>query len=85
VRSRIHTSLKANMVSAHEFVCGTTATGPQVKRLIVVDEYTPRVLGQRCGQGAIQSKREIWVLSRSVSLHEAPLFMRSGKGPEFAS
>lgn len=35
----------------------------------------------RAENGAIRSKRE--VLSRLVSLHGAPLFMRSDNGPEF--
>lgn len=35
--------------------------------------------------GSISSKRVIEVLSRLVSVHEAPLFMRSDNGPEFVS
>jgi len=35
--------------------------------------------------GAIRSQRVIEVLSRLVSQHGAPLFMRSDNGPEFVS
>ena len=35
--------------------------------------------------GLIRSKRVVEVLSRLVSLHGAPLFLRSDNGPEFVS
>lgn len=35
--------------------------------------------------GAIRSKRVMEVLVHLVSLHGAPLFMRSDNGPEFVS
>ena len=35
--------------------------------------------------GSIRSKRVVDVLSRLVSVHGAPLFMRSDNGPEFVS
>ncbi len=35
--------------------------------------------------GSIRSKRVIEVLSRLISTHGAPLFLRSDNGPEFVS
>lgn len=80
VRPRIHTPFKANMVWAYDFVFDTTASGQQIKCLTVVDEYTRECLAIDVA-GAIRSKRVIEVLSRLVSLHGAPLFMRSDNGP----
>lgn len=68
----------------HDFVFDTTASGQQIKCLTVVDEYTRECLAIDVA-GAIRSKRVIEVLSRLVSLHGAPLFMRSDNGPEFVS
>ncbi|WP_234637323.1 IS3 family transposase [Delftia tsuruhatensis] len=84
LRPRIHTPFKANMVWAYDFVFDTTASGQQIKCLTVVDEYTRECLAIDVA-GAIRSKRVIEVLSRLVSLHGAPLFMRSDNGPEFVS
>lgn len=50
----------------------------------MVDEYTRECLAIDVA-GSIRSKRVIEVLSRLVSLHGAPLFMRSDNGPEFVS
>jgi len=83
-RPRIHTPFRANMVWAYDFVFDTTATGQQVKCLTVVDEYTRECLAIDVA-GSIRSKRVIEVLSRLVSVHGAPLFMRSDNGPEFVS
>lgn len=84
VRPRIHTPFKANMVWAYDFVFDTTASGQQIKCLTVVDEFTRECLAIDVA-GSIRSKRVIEVLSRLVSLHGAPLFMRSDNGPEFVS
>jgi putative transposase len=83
-RPRAHTPFKSNMVWAYDFVFDTTAEGQQIKCLTVVDEYTRECLAIDVA-GAIRSKRVIEVLSRLVSLHGAPLFMRSDNGPEFVS
>ena len=83
-RPRIHTPFKANMVWAYDFVFDTTATGQQIKCLTVVDEFTRECLAIDVA-GSIRSKRVIEVLSRLVSVHGAPLFMRSDNGPEFVS
>ena len=83
-RPRVHTPFKANMVWAYDFVFDTTATGQQLKCLTVIDEYTRECLAIDVA-GSIRSKRVIEVLSRLVSVHGAPLFMRSDNGPEFVS
>lgn len=83
-RPRVHTPFKANMVWAYDFVFDTTATGQQLKCLTVIDEYTRECLAIDVA-GAIRSERVIEVLSRLVSVHGAPLFMRSDNGPEFVS
>jgi putative transposase len=83
-RPRAHTPFKANMVWAYDFVFDTTAAGQQIKCLTVVDEYTRECLAIDVA-GSIRSARVIEVLSRLVSVHGAPLFMRSDNGPEFVS
>ena len=50
----------------------------------VIDECTRECLAISVA-GSIRSKRVIKVLSRLVSVHGAPLFMRSGNGPEFVN
>lgn len=83
-RPRAHTPFKANMVWAYDFVFDTTAAGQQIKCLTVVDEYTRECLAIDVA-GSIRSARVIEVLARLVSVHGAPLFMRSDNGPEFVS
>jgi len=74
----------ANFVWAYDFVFDTTADGRQIKCLTVVDEFTHECLAIDVA-GSIRSRRVIEVLSRLVSLHGAPLFLRSDNGPEFVS
>jgi putative transposase len=76
--------VNANFVWAYDFVFDTTAEGRQIKCLTVVDEFTHECLAIDVA-GSIRSKRVIEVLSRLVSLHGAPLFLRSDNGPEFVS
>jgi len=83
-RPRPFTPFKANTVWAYDFVFDTTAEGQQIKCLTVVDEYTRECLAIDVA-GSIRSRRVIDVLSRLVSVHGAPLFMRSDNGPEFVS
>ncbi len=83
-RPRPFTPFKANTVWAYDFVFDTTADGQQIKCLTVVDEYTRECLAIDVA-GSIRSRRVIDVLSRLVSIHGAPLFMRSDNGPEFVS
>ena len=72
------------MVWAHDFVFDTTVSGQQIKFLTVVNEYPRECLAIDVAT-AIRFKRVIEVLSWLVSLHGAPLFMRSDNGPEFVS
>ena len=83
-RPRAHTPFKANMVWAYDFVFDTTAQGQQIKCLTVIDEYTRECLAIDVA-GSIRSQRVTEVLARLVSIHGAPLFMRSDNGPEFVS
>jgi putative transposase len=83
-RPRPLTPFQANTVWAYDFVFDTTASGQQLKCLTVVDEYTRECLAIEVA-GSLRSRRVIDTLSRLVSLHGAPLFMRSDNGPEFVS
>jgi len=74
----------ANFVWAYDFVFDATAQGQQIKCLTVVDEFTHECLAIDVA-GSIRSKRVIEVLSRLISTHGAPLFLRSDNGPEFVS
>lgn len=72
-------------VSLHGVAISALCVGAVlVKCLTVVDEYTRECLAIDVA-GTIRSRRVIEVLSRLVSLHGAPLFMRSDNGPEFVS
>jgi putative transposase len=83
-RPRAFNPVKANTVWAYDFVFDTTAEGQQIKCLTIIDEYTRECLAIDVA-GSIRSKRVIEVLSRLVSQHGAPMFMRSDNGPEFVS
>ena len=74
----------ANVVWAYDFVFDATAEGRQIKCLTVIDEFTRECLAIDVA-GSIRSKRVIEVLSRLISTHGAPLFLRSDNGPEFVS
>ncbi len=75
-RPRAYTPIKANAVWAYDFVFDTTAQGQQIKCLTVIDEYTRECLAIDVA-GSIRSRRVVEVLSRLVTVHGAPLFMRS--------
>lgn len=60
------------------------ANGQQLKCLTVIDEWTRESL-EIDVQGSIRSGRVIEVLSRLISLHGAPCYLRSDNGPEFVS
>jgi len=83
-RPRAFAPFKANAVWAYDFVFDTTAEGQQIKCLTIIDEYTRECLAIDVA-GSIRSRRVIEVLSKLVSVHGAPLFMRSDNGPEFVS
>ena len=71
-------------VWAYDFVFDACANGQQLKCLTVVDEYTRECLAIDVA-GSIRSGRVIEVLSRLVSVHGAPKYLRSDNGPEFVS
>ena len=74
----------ANHVWAYDFVFDTCANGQQLKCLTVVDEFTHESLAIDVA-GSIRSRRVIEVLSRLMSVHGAPAYLRSDSGPEFVS
>ena len=74
----------ANDVWAYDFVFDTCANGQVLKCLTVVDEWTRACLAIDVA-GSIRSGRVIEVLSRLVSVHGAPRYLRSDNGPEFVS
>ena len=55
-----------------------------VKILTIIDEWTRESL-EIDVQGSIRSGRVIEVLSRLISVHGAPRYLRSDNGPEFVS
>jgi len=83
-RPRPLPATNANFVWAYDFVFDATAQGQQIKCLTVVDEFTHECLAIDVA-GSIRSKRVIEVLSRLISTHGTPLFLRSDNGPEFVS
>jgi len=74
----------ANHVWAYDFVFDSCANGQQLKCLTVVDEFTHECLAIDVA-GSIRSGRVIEVLSRLMSVHGAPAYLRSDSGPEFVS
>ncbi|ANC44743.1 transposase [Pandoraea pnomenusa] len=83
-RSRPHAPAARNSVWCYDFVFDACANGQQVKCLTVVDEYTRECLAIDVA-GSIRSRRVIEVLSRLISVHGAPRYLRSDNGPEFVS
>ena len=73
-----------NQVWSYDFVFDRCANGQQLKCLTVTDEFTKEGLAIEV-DGRIRSPRVINVLSRLVSGHGAPRFLRSDNGPEFVS
>jgi putative transposase len=83
-RPRPVPSTGPNQVWAYDFVFDACANGQQLKCLTVIDEWT-RVALDIDVQGSIRSGRVIEVLARLISLHGAPVHLRSDNGPEFVS
>ena len=83
-RPRPVPALEANQVWAYDFVFDACAIGQQLKCLTVIDEYTRESLAIDVA-GSIRSGRLIEVLTKLVSEHGAPKYMRSDNGPEFVS
>ena len=73
-----------NQVWAYDFLFDACANGQQLKCLTVIDEYTRECLATDVA-GSIRSSRVIEVLSKLVSVHGAPKYLRSDNGPEFIS
>jgi putative transposase len=74
----------ANHVWAYDFLFDACANGQSLKCLTIVDEWTRECLAIDVA-GSIRSRRVIEVLTRLVSLHGAPRYVRSDNGPEFVS
>jgi putative transposase len=74
----------AGKVWAYDFVFDACANGQQLKCLTVVDEFTRECLAIDVA-GSIRSGRVIEVLSKLVSVHGRPKYLRSDNGPEFVS
>jgi len=74
----------AGYLWAYDFVFDTCANGQQLKCLTVIDEYTRECLAIHVA-GSLRSRQVIDVLSRLVSTHGAPKYLRSDNGPEFVS
>ena len=73
-----------NHVWAYDFVFDTCANGQTLKCLTIVDEWTRECLAIDVA-GGIRSGRVIEVLTRLVSEHGAPRYLRSDNGPEFVA
>jgi putative transposase len=73
-----------NQVWAYDFVFDACANGQSLKCLVITDEWTHEALAIDV-QGSLRSRRVIEVLSRLVSEHGAPRYLRSDNGPEFVS
>lgn len=71
-------------VWAYDFVHDSCANGQKLKCLTVIDEFTKESLAIDVA-GSIRSRQVIEVLSRLVSQHGAPRYLRSDNGPEFVS
>ncbi len=69
---------------AYDFVFDACANGQQLKCLTVIDEWTRECLAIDVGS-SIRSGRVIEVLSKLISVHGAPRYIRSDNGPEFVS
>ena len=76
--------MAANHVWAIDFVFDACANGQVLKCLTIVDEWTRECLAIDVA-GRLRSARVIELLSRLISLHGAPRFVRSDNGPEFVS
>lgn len=83
-RIRPLSPFERNHVWAYDFVYDACANGQQLKCLTIVDEYTRECLAIDVA-GSIRSNRVIEVLSRLISVHGTPSYLRCDNGPEFVS
>lgn len=73
-----------NQVWAYDFVYDSCANGQKLKLLTIIDEWTRECLTIEVA-ARINSSRVIEVLSRLMSRHGRPAFIRSDHGPEFVA
>ncbi len=73
-----------NQVWAYDFMHDSCANGQKLKLLTVVDEWTRECLAIEVG-ARLNSSMVIEVLSRLMSLHGRPTYLRSDNGPEFVA
>ncbi len=83
-RPRPLPAMAVGQVWAYDFLFDACANGQQLKCLTVVDEFTRECLAIDVA-GSIRSGRVIEVLSKLVSVHGSPKYLRSDNGPEFVS
>jgi putative transposase len=81
---RIPSPTTMNTVWSYDFVHDMCANGQKIKCLTVVDEYTRECLAIEVS-GRIGSLDVIETLSRLMSTHGVPSYLRSDNGPEFIS
>lgn len=67
---------------AYDFVHDACANGQKLKLLTVIDEWTRECLTIEVA-ARINSSMVVELLSRLMSLHGSPAFIRSDNGPEF--
>lgn len=77
-------SLHTNHVWSYDFVSDRTANGQKLKILVVVDEHTRECLALEVS-ASIRAHHLIDTLSRLMTLHGKPRFIRSDNGPEFTA
>jgi putative transposase len=75
---------RANQVWAYDFVHDACANGQKLKLLTVIDEWTRECLAIEVA-ARINSSSVVKLLSRLMSLHGSPSFIRSDNGPEFVA
>ncbi len=73
-----------NPVWTYDFVFDACANGHPLKCLTIVDEHSRECLTIDVA-GGIRSGRVIEVLTRLISLHGTPRYLRSDHGPEFVA
>jgi len=83
-RPRPLPAMAVGQVWAYDFVFDACANGQQLKCLTIVDEFSRECLAIDVA-GSIRSGRVIEVLSKLVSVHGSPKYLRSDNGPEFVS
>lgn len=83
-RPRPQPAIAVRHVWVYDFVFDACANSQQLKCLTVIDEHTHEYLTIDVA-GSIRSVRVIEILSKLVSVHGAPRYLRSDNGPEFVS